>query len=121
MECESRLYLERCKCIMYYMPSISKNASICGRSDDGCLERIRETINAEMNEDADCDCLPACNSVDYDGEVSSAPIFAPIQLMPKLDHQEIQNISAVQVFFRENSFRGQKREELIGFTEFLCG
>lgn len=105
---------------MYYMPKIVRGANICGRSEEECLAQMNELINMQLNESADCDCVPACNSVHYDGEMSTAPIFTPIQLMPEIDPQEIENISILQVFFRENSFRGQKREELIGFTEFLC-
>lgn len=119
MECESKILLRHCNCIMYYMPKVFHNVSICGKSEESCISKMKDVLKT-VNENVDCDCLPSCNSVDYDSELSSAPILNPVQLFPKLNDQEIQNLSILQVFFRENSFRAQKRKELFGFTEFLC-
>lgn len=127
MECESRLYMQNCKCIMYYMPKINDDANICGRSDQQCLDMMKEKMKLKLNESIECDdCYPSCYAVSYDGELSSAPILRPKELLPNeyastiFNQHSINDLAILHIFFRENSFRSQKREELIGFTEFLC-
>lgn len=125
MECESRLYMQFCNCIMYYMPKINEDVNICGRSDQGCLNEMKEMMKLKLNESIECECYPSCFAVSYDSEMSSAPILSPLDLPNAyasgiFGRYTIDNLAIVHIFFRENSFRSQKREELIGFTEFLC-
>ena len=58
-----------------------------------------------------CDCLPGCFDINYDTEVSMAPL---------LPRTKVQNISIVHFFYKKYHFRSQRKDELIGFTEFLC-
>lgn len=120
MECESKLFLDNCNCIMYYMPKIYNDVNICGRTDDECISHMRSIQKLKVNQSVDCDCLPSCNIIEFQAEVSSAPILNPVPLLPNLSTQEIENISILQIFFRENSFWAKKREEIFGFTQFLC-
>lgn len=64
--------------------------------------------------------MPSCNSLEYDGEISSAPLLAPIQGLPHLNDQEIQDISIMQIFFRQRTIRAFKRDEITDFDEILC-
>lgn len=120
MECESRIYLENCNCIMFYMPRIANNLNVCGHADNECVAKLRIDRFQKRNKSLDCDCLPGCDSIEYQGEVSSAPILRPIPFLPNLSQQQIENISILQIFFRENLFWAKKRVELFGFTDFLC-
>lgn len=111
---------------MYYMPKIEKDANICSRSDQPCLNDLKEKLKLKQNESVECECYPSCFSLNYDGELSSAPILRPVELLPNAYASSVfnahttDNLAILHVFFRSNSFRSQKREELIGFTEFLC-
>lgn len=119
MECDAKIYLFYCKCILYYMPRFEDNITICGRSNDICVDYIKNQIQGQSNESFICNCLPGCFEVNYDSEVSMAPIFQQTPILAKRNLFG-PNISVAHMFYKKNFFRSQKKDELIGFTEFLC-
>lgn len=119
MECMAKIYLEHCECIQYYLPRFSDNITICGRKNADCVDKVTEQMQMHRNESFVCNCLPGCFEITYDAEISMAPLLpnAPILLKKELSQP---NVSYVHIFYKNNFYRSQKKDELIGFTEFLC-
>lgn len=72
MECESRILIEVCGCVLYYMPRVDENTTICNRDDWTCYERIQLAIETATNDTFQCNCLPGCFEISYYADVSSA-------------------------------------------------
>lgn len=119
MECLGKIYLQWCKCILYYLPRFNDDITICGRSDDECVNNVTDHLQSSMNGSHRCKCLPGCFEISYDTEVSMAPLLKNAPMLRKRGLSEL-NVSVVHIFYKESYYRSQKKEELIGFTEFLC-
>lgn len=119
MECNAKIYLSYCKCILYYMPRFDDDITICGRSDDDCVDRVTKQVQMQVNSSFVCDCLPGCFEVTYDAESSMAPLLHKAPILSKTDLSS-ENVSVIHIYYKNNYFRSQKKDELIGFTEFLC-
>lgn len=76
MECQSRIIEEKCGCVVYYMPRLSRHARICGRSDVACYHGVISGIERGERESETCFCLSACFELGFMGLASSAPIIA---------------------------------------------
>lgn len=72
MECESRILIEQCGCVLYYMPRISDSTTICNRDNWQCYESIKLAIELATNDTFHCNCLPGCFEISYDAEISTA-------------------------------------------------
>lgn len=126
MECESRIYNAACNCVLYYMPRISEDITICSRSDWGCVTEVRRMIELKYNNSYSCSCLPACFGITYGTEISMASLisngisFHEEILLDNNLRWRTKDLAIVQIYFRDTFFRSQTREELIGLTEFLC-
>ncbi|XP_031627357.1 pickpocket protein 28-like [Contarinia nasturtii] len=118
MECNAKIYLRQCNCILYYMPRFKDDITICGRSDEACIEKTTLQIQEHNNTELLCDCLPSCFEVTYDSEISMAPLLPQAPLLAKQGLLG-PNVSVMHIFFKNNYFRSQRKDELIGFTEFL--
>lgn len=110
---------------MYYMPRLSQDVNICGRSENECVARVRQQIEMQINNSFVCNCLPGCYAIAYESEMSSAPLLhdskgKSTSTIAALDAYDVEDLAILHVFFRDGSFRAQRKEELIGFTEFLC-
>lgn len=101
------------------MPRFYDDISICGRSNDACVEDVTNQLNAQSNSSFACDCLPGCFEVNYDAEVSMAPLLPGAPILTKRGLLE-PNVSIAHIFYKSNFYRSQKKDELIGFTELLC-
>lgn len=72
MECESRILIEMCGCVLYYMPRIDENTNICSRDDYTCYNQIKLAIELAVNETFKCNCLPGCFEINYSADISTA-------------------------------------------------
>lgn len=72
MECESRLLIEKCGCVLYYMPRVDEKTNICNRDDWECYEKIKRAIEMAVNDTYECQCLPGCFEISYGSEISTA-------------------------------------------------
>lgn len=118
MECQAKIFLRFCGCIRYFLPRFYDDIIICGRSDDECVKDVTDKIQTRPNSSFSCKCLPGCFEISYDAEVSMAPLLQNAPILQKRELSE-PNVSIVHIFYKNNYFRSQKKEELIGFTEFL--
>lgn len=119
MECYAKIYLKFCKCIYYYLPRFHDDITICGLSDYNCTVPISELIQTQMNSSYMCDCLPGCFEIIFDTEVSMAPLLRGAAMLENTKFAE-PNVSILHIFYKNNFIRSQKKEQFIGFTEFLC-
>lgn len=72
MECESRLLSIECGCVLYYMPIVDENTTICSREDIECSLQLKLTIQTGQDEMLRCDCLPGCFEIGYQADVTTA-------------------------------------------------
>lgn len=101
------------------MPRFHDDITICGRSDDGCVNEVTRALESKTNKSFVCECLPGCYAINYDTEISLTPLLARSPLLQQrgLDPS---NTAIAHIYYKDFSVRSQKKEELIGFTEFLC-
>lgn len=119
MECATKIYLKNCNCILYYLPRFDDNVTICGRSNAKCVDKTLEEMQMGRNKSFVCDCLPGCFEITYESEISTSPLLVDAPILQK-NNQSQPNVSYVQIFYKNYFYRSQQRDELIGFTEFLC-
>lgn len=126
MECEASIYDQNCGCIMYYLPIIREDVNICGGADQLCIQNVMHMIESKTNDSFQCNCLPSCYAINYEAEISTAQLltrasYSHVEYKSSvLRSYDVNDLAILNIFFKENSFRSQIKEELIGFTEFLC-
>lgn len=108
------------------MPRIREDITICGGSDQLCVRNVMQLIESKTNGSFVCNCLPSCYAINYEAELSAAPTLTQA-IHSHVDYKtnvlrsyDVTDLAILHVFFKENNFRSQIKEELIGFTEFLC-
>lgn len=111
---------------MYHMPRIEPDINICGPVDWQCYDDVKDAMDLGVSKNFTCTCIPACFGINYDTETSVSRLLdnshgireKMLREMPSEYRQK--NIAVLQIYYKENFFRSQNKEELIGFTEFLC-
>lgn len=119
MECESRIYRQNCNCVLYYLPKESDDITICGRSDDGCVDEVTKQLQLKQNNSFVCECPPACFAVKYETEISLTSLMRESNSLYKMK-LDARNVAKVHIFFRESYARSQIKNEFVDFTGFLC-
>lgn len=105
---------------MYYQPREHRNISICGAADIQCIRKVEQEIQSEQNSSFKCDqCLSGCFAITYDYAFSTAKIFEQIPFLQQ-NNLEINNVAILHTYYSRSSFRSERKEELVGFTDFLC-
>lgn len=101
------------------MPRFSDDIKICGRSDNDCVNNVVRFLQQRLNASFHCDCLPGCFAINYNTEISLSPLLSR---SPWLTYHgsNVPDTAIVHIYYKENTVRSQRKEELIGFTEFLC-
>lgn len=101
------------------MPRLFDDINICGRANARCIAHVTREIQLKTNKSFICDCLPGCYAISYEAEISMAPL---LKQPPSLRKKQMApgNAALLHIFYKDFYFRSQKKEELIGFTEFLC-
>lgn len=74
MECESRLLIEVCGCILYYMPPVDENTTICSPANFECYGQIKLAIELAKNDTYQCNCLPGCFETNYRADISTVKL-----------------------------------------------
>lgn len=126
MECEAKIYADHCQCILYYLPNIREDINICGGFERQCVQNVQSMIESKTNSSFMCHCLPSCYAIGYDADMSAAPLLTQAKhshvqyRSDVLKSHNVKDLAILHVFFKETHFRSQIKEELIGFTEFLC-
>lgn len=114
-----KIYQNYCGCVLYYMPRPHHNLTICGQSDSACIDKVKTEIRSEKNESFLCDCLYGCHALRYEMSLSSTPIFNQAPLL-KNSGVDAENAAILHIYYQSSYHRSQKKEQLVGLTEFLC-
>lgn len=101
------------------MPRFHDDINICGRSDSVCVSEVTRELQLKTNESFQYECWPGCFAISYDTEMSLTPLLHRSPLLAR-EGMMPSNAALVHIYYKENSVRSQRKEELIGFTEFLC-
>lgn len=123
MECLAALMIKYCGCISHFMPKIYGNSDICSIYDVSCIDKVRRRYVAN---DGCSECLPSCFDLTFNPDFFSTPLshagFSIANLIVKNISSDYvaKNIAIVNMYFKENAYRSNKRTEYIGFTDFLC-
>ncbi|XP_053685872.1 pickpocket protein 28-like [Sabethes cyaneus] len=135
LECLANYTLQRCGCVRFSMPRISRTA-VCESSNTYCMlsaetellemDVVRNNSNESMNFRANCNCLVACTSTQYDAEITQTDFdwvnwLKAFKLPP--NETEGMQVARLSIYFKEAQFMTSKRSELYGLTDFLanCG
>ncbi|KAJ6634965.1 Pickpocket protein 28 [Pseudolycoriella hygida] len=125
LECQSYLIEQACGCVLYFMPKMGNETPICNRDDFDCYRDMISAIELTQNETYSCNCLPGCFELSYSNEVSVAKLGTD-QFYTKGNFAKLygakysqRNVAIMHVYYEQNFFRSNSKQELIGFTEFL--
>lgn len=130
LECEAKLLLRECSCVLYYLPRIDPMARVCGPNDNLCTDRVQTEIESSLTNLSCESCWPGCFELTYKATPSTAsivtdPRFMAGENMPDyLFHGPYSNASEMSIlhfYYMTNIFRSTTKSEMFGFTEFLCG
>ncbi|KAM3957840.1 pickpocket protein 28-like [Aphomia sociella] len=136
LECYTNLTQELCGCVEFYMP-YNDSESICTSEQQTCVDLARENIserliNQFIDEKSDpCSCLPACDSIEYDG-VDIITDYDYRRIINYIAYVEDRNLSehvdnvqysVLNFYFKEPRFISIRRSELFGVSDLLasCG
>ncbi|XP_037296672.1 pickpocket protein 28-like [Manduca sexta] len=130
LECLSNYTYNMCGCVGFYMPSNTSNR-ICTIQSKRCMnsviEKIAEKETAGISSRL-CNCLPACNTVEYDAEVLKTKFDIKHYLLnnkieASTSHWENYSFSKLEMYFKSPRFMSMRRSELFGLTDFIanCG
>lgn len=103
---------------MYYQPKAHTNITICGAIDLTCIVKVVDNIVNGYHLFRCDHCIRGCFSLTYDPTMSMAKIFdrVPFLQQKRLDPK---NVAIVHVYYDRSTFRAHKKQELVGFTDFL--
>ncbi|XP_052863803.1 pickpocket protein 28 [Anopheles cruzii] len=126
LECEAKLILENCGCVLYFLPKLYEDTKICSRANARCYEQIRNSIAFTANTSLTCSCLPGCFEISYVPDLTTAELhvgqFGIRETMlgdVKDEKYAKENLALVYVFVKDTYFRSFTKGELVGFTDFL--
>nr|XP_036677039.1 pickpocket protein 28 [Drosophila suzukii] len=128
LECEAKLLLRECSCVLYYLPRIDPLARVCGPNDNQCTDRVQTEIESSLTNLSCESCWPGCFELTYKATLSTAsivsdPRFQAGENLPDyIFHGPYSNASEISIlhfYYMSNIFRSTTKSEMFGFTEFL--
>ncbi|XP_055527902.1 pickpocket protein 28-like [Wyeomyia smithii] len=135
LECLTNYTLQYCGCVRFSMPRTNLTA-VCESNQISCMlnaekqllemDVVKDKNNQTKNFRANCNCLVACTSTQYDAEITQTD-FNWINWLKafKIPTNETvgYQIARLSIYFKEAQFMTAKRSELYGLTDFLanCG
>lgn len=129
LECEAKFIKEYCGCILYYLPKVDPNTTICTPWDNKCTRDVQQRMESADTNISCENCVPACFELSYDTVITSMP-FVKANFTTKEDIPQRlfkddfdggrSDLAIVHIYYGNNFFRSIVKEELFGFTEFLC-
>ncbi|TMW44538.1 hypothetical protein DOY81_010383, partial [Sarcophaga bullata] len=126
LECEAKILMQKCSCVLYYLPRFNPDIAICGPNDNFCTNKVQSEIESS-NKSVSCDsCLPGCFELNYQtvltastmiyGNFKTSDDFPP-EIFNASD--KISDLSIMHFYYTGNIFRSTTKSEMFGFTEFL--
>uniref|UniRef100_A0A182MVQ4 Pickpocket n=1 Tax=Anopheles culicifacies TaxID=139723 RepID=A0A182MVQ4_9DIPT len=134
IECLSNYTLKTCGCVPFSLPR-SQDARICGLGKASCTDEalsvleemdLLHELNRTDNFLEHCNCLPSCNAIFYNTEISQAmfdwrKLAENIHVIAGVTNET--ELSYLSIHFKVSRFIPIKRSELFGISDFLanCG
>lgn len=108
---------KKCDCVLFWMPR-HNNTKVCRSFKQfNCIEHVKNFIDST---NLTSQCLPVCDSITFDAEISISRIEvnALREFVP-----EGQRIIKVAVLFKDQQYFASQRSELYGTMDFIaqCG
>ncbi|XP_062558313.1 pickpocket protein 28-like [Armigeres subalbatus] len=134
LECLTNYTLQRCGCVKFSM-MYSNGTAVCETNQIHCMLMAENDLlemdvvnhqDQQTNFRAECNCLPACTSIQYDAEITQTDFdwlkWTQAIKIP-LDNMTGLHVARLGIYFKEAQFMTSKRSELYGLTDFLanCG
>uniref|UniRef100_A0A1I8NUL2 Pickpocket protein 28-like n=1 Tax=Stomoxys calcitrans TaxID=35570 RepID=A0A1I8NUL2_STOCA len=138
LECLTNFTYHRCGCVTFAMPR-SAETPVCGADKLSCYRMANEKLlfqqftqdwqskrETSIGTLENCDCLPACTSLDYETEISEAVFHLENHLNAVGDYAGFRvkypgmAMSVLWVYFKEPHFITSRRSELYGVTDLLA-
>lgn len=110
---------ERCHCIMYYMPQMYENATICGSQHSQCLMQVPAKYLTNIVQSHICDCFPTCSEITYAASLSFAQL---LEYSPKMHSMGLPRteMAVMHVYSPVRIMRSYDRKEHATITDFVC-
>ncbi|XP_034102297.2 pickpocket protein 28 [Drosophila albomicans] len=129
LECEAKLLLRDCSCVLYYLPRIDPAARVCGPNDNNCTNRVQTEIESSNTELSCESCWPGCFELTYRTTMSTSMIVTgpsyqsgedlPEDLFSTSNGSVNNDLSVLHFYYLTNNLRSTTKSEMFGFTEFL--
>uniref|UniRef100_A0A1I8Q523 Pickpocket protein 28-like n=1 Tax=Stomoxys calcitrans TaxID=35570 RepID=A0A1I8Q523_STOCA len=137
-ECLTNFTYAECGCVQFSMPRF-KDMPVCGEDKILCYSSaynkllVKQFKDGLASEDGlahlpldDCNCMPACTSLEYETEISEGHFDLVNTLKAFNNFDDYFRIypggkmSLMSIYFKENQFITSRRSELYGVTELLA-
>lgn len=127
-ECETDRVWDACACVPFHALPIDGNETICGLRHAKCLTNTQIRLSISNSAlDCEANCTEGCVDVNYSLDSfqtylrSKSNYSIKSRFISKLNKSTIEeNYSLVTIFFRDSTFRSERKSPYIGLTEFLC-
>ncbi|KAM7342302.1 pickpocket protein 28-like [Cochliomyia hominivorax] len=134
-ECLANFTINKCGCAKFWMPK-PLDTPICGLTDVDCYGLAAEEMNALIAKQTKqnfidpqmkilCDCMPACNSLDYNFEISQAnlDLFKTLSATRSEYYYTDVRASRLKIYYMESQFTAIKRAIIYDLTTLIaqCG
>ena len=77
MKCRDNNFLRSCGCLPFFSLAMEEGKTVCNVSHITCLSRIYREASAVSLRDAQCNCLPDCESTIFSLVTTTLPFNAP--------------------------------------------
>lgn len=133
IECWTNYTINECGCVAFHMPR-DNNTKDCTPRQGSCIEEarigytediLRQRLNKQnpANARVDCNCMPLCAEITYNGEISSVDwnFNDNDDVQFDDDRQEMSRYraSAIKIFYKNRYFLPTERDELYGTSEMI--
>ncbi|KAF6207773.1 hypothetical protein GE061_016221 [Apolygus lucorum] len=132
VECLTNFTLSECGCVAFYMPR-NDSTPVCGGGKKTCMIQAESTLryyeidaSRRKSISGQCNCLQACQSIQYDAETSQSQLDT-LKILNAFGENasEIEGLefARVKIFFKDEQIIPSRRGELFGVVDFLanCG
>ncbi|ALC49086.1 ppk28 [Drosophila busckii] len=128
LECEAKLLLRDCNCVLYYLPRIDPAARVCGPNDNNCTNRVQTEIESSKTNLSCENCWPGCFELTFKStlttsQIITGPSYQSSEELPEhlfnSSTGENSELSILHFYYLTNNFRSTTKSEMFGFTEFL--
>ncbi|XP_061397734.1 pickpocket protein 28-like [Musca vetustissima] len=134
-ECLANYTISKCGCAKFWMPK-PMDIPTCGLSQVSCYTNAETEMNLIISNQTKqkavdpsveimCDCIPSCNSLDYNVEISKSHYDFEKTVTAQRETYEHDDGRAalLSIYFRETQFTAIKRTVMYGMTTLIanCG